>query len=334
MSQNKYYEDEDDLDDLDDYLDEFQDEILNKPYNEIEAEANSNVNDFNDDISSNSINENQLDNNQTDDQIQDQLKDVLNELSKESPEARQQFEHLLKEVNNIHEREQNSQLHNTNNDNNLDNNTPSNFQNTISDTLNRLKNSGAKVDESIKDEQSPDQLLLDLLTQLNLSETNEGKNDVNNNDNNDNNENNDNNNKGNDDLDLGNLLTDMLDQLVSKSILYDPLKDLSLKYPTWLTDNKDKISNDEFIKYELQYSIISDIVSKFEEDSYKDNSISHKQYISIKLEEMEAAGEPPKELAGDLSKTGIPGFQFNSSDTKDIFPKDLEKGLEENCNPQ
>lgn len=270
---------EDDLDDLDDYLDEFQDEILSKPAEELAKEAEEMKGEEEEELN--------------EDELAGQLESVLKELGEESPEAKAQLEALMKNFaefeNQVDVKKQEP--------------TPTNLKDTISSTLNRLKESGNKVDQSIKDEQ-PDQLLENLLGQLDLGE---------------------------DGFDIGNLLGELLDQLASKAVLYEPLKDLSVKYPKWIEENKDSVTEEELIRYNKQSDIVQSIVSKFEEESYSD--ASDKEFISAKLEEMQNSGNPPNDLMGDLSKTGLPGFQFDGEDMPDDIGKDLEKDLE-SCQQQ
>jgi vacuolar-type H+-ATPase subunit I/STV1 len=291
---------EDDLDDLDDYLDEFQDEILSKPAEELAKEANQSKTEGNKDskppLPSSDTNEEEL---------SSQLESVLKELEGDSPEAKAQFESLLKNVTEFETQAKDND--------NKEEKIPTNLKDTISSTLNRLKESGSKVDQSIKDEE-PDQLLENLLKQLNLGD---GQGDL-----------------GSDDFNIGDLLGDLLDQLASKAIIYEPLKDLRAKYPKWINENKEKTPDEDLKRYTLQSEIVESIVAKFEEESYSDQSKPHRAFISQKLEEMQNSGNPPPDLTDDLSKTGLPGFQFDGDDLPEDLGKDIEKDLEENCQQQ
>ncbi|CCH46136.1 Peroxisomal biogenesis factor 19 [Wickerhamomyces ciferrii] len=286
-------EDLDDLDDLDDYLDDFADDILSKPPGH---DLESHNQDSKDQEKDTTIDGEPLSNSD-----KQQIEDLLKQLESESPEARQQLDALLKDVSTLNgpsDVKPNEQLQKDSNDKDL--------KDTISSTLNRLKSSGAKVDESIKSEE-PDQFLNDLFNQLNLD--GEG-------------------NPGEDgDFDITKLLGDMLEQLASKEILYDPLKDLSSKYPKWIEENKNKITKEKLERYTKQSDIVKSIVDKFDEESYSDSSKPHKEFISTKLEEMQNSGNPPEDLVGDFNKTGLPGLNFGNDD----LPDNLDKELEQNC---
>lgn len=189
----------------------------------------------------------------------------------------------------------------------LNNNENKNFEDIVSDTMHRLKTSGKDVDKQIHEEQSGDPVS-ELLRQLGGLST--------------------------DDVDesngeIGDVLLEMLNQLTSKSVLYEPLKDLHTKFPKWLQENKGKISESEFLKYEQQYSIVNDIVSKFEDTKYDTGKDS--EYINEKLEKLQDLGMPPQEIMNsDLG--GLPGFSNNF--TNDEIPDDVEKQLEESCKQQ
>lgn len=294
LSKNNSVEvDEDDLDDLDDYLDDFADDILSKPPGyDLEKEKNTAASEPSE---AETLKETTRPEKGASEE--DQLADLLKQLEKDSPEAKQQFESLLKDMTTLTEK--------TPETSNGDIEQDANLKDTISSTLNRLKQSGAKVDQSIKDEQ-PDKLLAELLNQMNLDGDGSGE---------------------GGDFDITKLLADMLDQLASKDILYDPLKDLSTKYPEWIEQNKSKLSLEELERYTKQSVIVKSIVDKFEEESYSDSSKPHREFVSQKLEEMQNSGNPPDDLVGDFSKTGLPGFNFDSDD----IPDNLDKELEQNC---
>lgn len=42
--------------------------------------------------------------------------------------------------------------------------------------------------------------------------------------------------------DMSGLLESMMQQLLSKEVLYQPLSEMGAKYPTWLEANKDSLS--------------------------------------------------------------------------------------------
>jgi peroxin-19 len=105
------------------------------------------------------------------------------------------------------------------------------------------------------------------------------------------------------DGDISKALMDSMGVLMSKSVLYEPLKDITLKYPDLLAKNKDTVSTEEYERYQKQYSIVQEIVDRFESDDYDDKK--DKEFISEKLDEMEATGNPPDELLGEFNNVNF-----------------------------
>ena len=70
---------------------------------------------------------------------------------------------------------------------------------------------------------------------------------------------------------LDSMLTNVMDQIVSKDLLYDPLKDLSSKYPEYLKTAKDTLSKEEYSRFEKQEIIINQILHLYDtqDDSTK-----------------------------------------------------------------
>ena len=54
---------------------------------------------------------------------------------------------------------------------------------------------------------------------------------------------------------MGNVVDGMMKQLLSKEFMYEPMKDISERFPKWLAQNKDKLSSDDYEKW-VNLSII------------------------------------------------------------------------------
>lgn len=279
---------EDDLDDLDDLLDDFNVEILNKP-------PGSTITDSKDkpEVKGNEPINDELNN----------LQDLIKDLDIQDPETKDQFEQLLKNL----QQEGSSE---TSKD-------PKDFDNIVKDTMERLKSSGKNIDEQIKNDQSatnPEDMLTQLLSGLGGGEG------------------------GN--LDMSKLLVDMLEQLSSKEVLYEPIKDLNTKFPEYLKEKKGSIPETEHANYTKQYEITEEIIKLFESPTYNDDDKEQREKVNGLLESLQELGQPPSDLVGDASD--FPGFgglgglgaggDMNFSD-KDL-PKDFEKELEEGCQQQ
>lgn len=282
--------DEENDDDLDDLLDEFDEPKVAKPAAS-ESDANTaetkkaTADPLNDEFTHN-------------------IEELIKDLNIEDPEAKLQFEELVKQFEDTHRDEAKRAT------------DPQNFDNVMKDTMERLKKSGDNIDEQLKNDPAganPEDMLTQLLAGLGNGAGGDG------------------------DFDMTKLLADMLEQLSSKEVLYEPIKDLNDKFPEYLKDNKGKISDEEHEKYTKQYEVTNQILAVFEAPDFDSENLEKREQVNSLLELLQELGNPPTELVGD--EKDFPGFgglggpggddglDFNSKD----LPNDLEKQLEEGC---
>ncbi|GAA6005829.1 hypothetical protein JCM11491_004025 [Sporobolomyces phaffii] len=122
---------------------------------------------------------------------------------------------------------------------------------------------------------------------------------------------------------LQGMLDEMMKQLMSREMLYEPLKELSEKYPAYLTSARSTLPPADLERYEKQHSIVVSIVSKFEEpgadkplddqtDAEKERSTERTEEVVDLVAKMNECGAPPKEIMGemppgmDLGPDGVP----------------------------
>lgn len=295
--------DDDDLDDLDDLLDDFAEDVLNKPPGSAKAvtENQSVVGDAEQGATS------------TDKPINDEFKtrieDLIKDLNIEDPETKDQFEKLVKEFEDDHQKEAAEAMNN-----------PQQFDDVMKDAMDRLKKSGQNIDEQLKNDPSggnPEDMLTQLLAGLGGAGGAAGG-----------------------DFDMSKLLVDMLEQLSSKEVLYEPIKDLNSKFPEFLSEKKGVIADDQHATYTKQYEITTDILAIFEAPGYTDNDKQKRDKVNTLLESLQELGQPPSELVGDASD--FPGFggagglggagsglDFSDKDLPPDFGKDLEEGCKQ-----
>ena len=53
-------------------------------------------------------------------------------------------------------------------------------------------------------------------------------------------------------------------QLMAKSILYEPLKELRDKYVPWLEQNQPKLETSEYLRYTKQYRLLQEIIQVYD----------------------------------------------------------------------
>ena len=106
------------------------------------------------------------------------------------------------------------------------------------------------------------------------------------------------------------MMEGMMQSLLSKELLYTPMKDIAEKFPDWLADNRNKISEEEFIKYNKQFELTKKICILYEEEKDSDTSEKKKKRfdkVMALMQEMQNLGHPPKELVGESPSPTDPG---------------------------
>lgn len=332
-------EDEDELDDLDDLLDDFADEVLSKPPGEassstettqpkVESVSEDDENAKTKGPAKDSIPEGsglkdidvekalpELDNDFAK-TLNLGMDEILGEMEND-PEAKKAFEALLSgmaqntgtdggDLNKSNSGQQKNSSSSAGNKAGADQEPAQNFQETISKTMNRLKESGKEMDDQQGSNQQAGGMEQDFMAKM-MKELE---------------------NASGENVDMSNLLDEMLEELSSKEILYEPMKEMHDKYPEWLRKNENNISKDELERFKKQQQIVDEICAKFEDPNYSDDDEACRKYISERMELMQKSGAPPNELMGDLTSGSIPGMDFGEGGMPKL-PDELE-----NCNVQ
>jgi len=109
---------------------------------------------------------------------------------------------------------------------------------------------------------------------------------------------------GDSEEDFSKMLLNMMEQLTNKDILYEPMRELAEKYPSWLErqEREGTLNEDEMNRYREQYAYVRNIVKRFEDPTYRDSSTTDREYIVENMQKMQAAGSPPAELMGGMSE--------------------------------
>jgi len=114
------------------------------------------------------------------------------------------------------------------------------------------------------------------------------------------------------------MMEGMMQSLMSRELLYPPMRDIADKFPGWLADNRNKIDSDLYNKYNKQFDLTKQICFLFEAESETETETRRKENfekVMNLMQEMQSLGHPPKELTGDTS----PNIQFDA-DGNPIFP--------------
>ncbi|KAK7202827.1 Pex19 protein family-domain-containing protein [Myxozyma melibiosi] len=107
------------------------------------------------------------------------------------------------------------------------------------------------------------------------------------------------------DEDLTQMLSGMMEQLTSKEILYEPMKELDDKYSDWLASNRGTLDAEEAKRFEAQRVVVREIVVRFEKESYSDEDPDDRRYIAEKMQLMQESGSPPADIMGEMGPAGM-----------------------------
>ncbi len=87
------------------------------------------------------------------------------------------------------------------------------------------------------------------------------------------------------------VLLGMMEQLTNKEILYEPMKELSTKYPAWFEENttgakKGTLSKEDLDRYREQQRLVGEIVGRFEKKGYSDDNAADREYIVERMQQV------------------------------------------------
>ncbi|GAB7348077.1 hypothetical protein MBLNU459_g6107t1 [Dothideomycetes sp. NU459] len=281
--------DEDDLSDLDDMLDEFSSAKIADEKKSSSAAAGAPAASGPPQPDSHSIPTNEDDFAK---QLQEGMASLLGQLDSD-PDMQKQFESMMKELGAAAAAEEGTSVETTSDaaskptpqaeqpkPSSSKKSADETFQDTIRKTMERMQNSGETASAKAASS-SEDDMLAQMLKEME-SGSFPGM-------------------DGGNEEDFNKMLMGMMEQLTNKEILYDPMKELHDKFPTWLRENRDKTPSADLARYEQQQKVVSEIVARFERKEYSDDNKDDREYIVERMQQMQAAGSPPPDLVGDMS---------------------------------
>ncbi|GJE99453.1 Pex19 domain-containing protein [Phanerochaete sordida] len=115
-------------------------------------------------------------------------------------------------------------------------------------------------------------------------------------------------NGGESEEELQGMLETMMTQLMSKDVLYEPLKELHDKFPAYLKDNDATLKSEDKHRYEAQQRIVTEIVAIFEDPTYTPEDQEKGIKIVGLMNAMQNHGSPPPEIMGPLP----PGLELGA----------------------
>ncbi|CAH8259170.1 unnamed protein product [Arabidopsis lyrata] len=112
--------------------------------------------------------------------------------------------------------------------------------------------------------------------------------------------------------DLESIVETMMQQLLSKDILHEPMKELGARYPKWLKENEASLTKEDYKRYSQQYKLIEELNAVYE------NEPNNSSKIMEIMQKMQECGQPPSDIVKEID----PGFDFAS--LGQISPEMLE----------
>ena len=85
----------------------------------------------------------------------------------------------------------------------------------------------------------------------------------------------------------------------SQSEFFEFSLEIANIYPSWLEENKETLSDEDYSRFEKQFIIISEVCRDFEdetESSTEDDKQKRFERVLVHMQKMHELGQPPKEL--------------------------------------
>ncbi|PVU96992.1 hypothetical protein BB561_000823 [Smittium simulii] len=118
------------------------------------------------------------------------------------------------------------------------------------------------------------------------------------------------------DKELEEMLQQVMKEMSSKDILYEPMSKLLVEYPKFFESKGKSISSADMDRYQKQYQNISKLVQLFDQADHE--SESAKAEIAQLLQNTQELGEPPNEILESIS----PDFTQPNSDLPPNFDQE------------
>ncbi|KAE8727775.1 Peroxisome bioproteinsis protein 19-1 [Hibiscus syriacus] len=117
--------------------------------------------------------------------------------------------------------------------------------------------------------------------------------------------------------DMESIVETMMQQLLSKEILHEPMKEIGERYPQWLEENKANLSKEDYERYSHQYELIKELNGVY------DNDTNNFTRIVDLMQKMQECGQPPNDIVQELAP------EFDLSSLGQLSPEMLNS--QQNC---
>uniref|UniRef100_D8QJR5 Pex19-domain-containing protein n=1 Tax=Schizophyllum commune (strain H4-8 / FGSC 9210) TaxID=578458 RepID=D8QJR5_SCHCM len=112
---------------------------------------------------------------------------------------------------------------------------------------------------------------------------------------------------GDEEKELTGFLESMMSSLMSKEVLYEPMKELEEKMPAYLENPSEPLQAGDKERYQSQLICVRKIIATFDEPGYSDEDPARSKKIVDLMSEMQDYGPPPSAIIGQMP-AGFPGM--------------------------
>mmetsp|Transcript_34776 Transcript_34776/g.44359 ORF Transcript_34776/g.44359 Transcript_34776/m.44359 type:complete len:290 (-) Transcript_34776:23-892(-) len=109
--------------------------------------------------------------------------------------------------------------------------------------------------------------------------------------------------------DYNEVIENMMQQLLAKELMYEPVKSITERFPKWLAENKEYLNDSDYERFGKQYQCFQRIRALYETEP--DNF----DRLTELMQDMQEYGQVPSEIIKELA----PGLEFND-DGMPIMP--------------
>lgn len=110
-----------------------------------------------------------------------------------------------------------------------------------------------------------------------------------------------------DNVDPDAFMEGMMEQLLSKELMYEPMKQVTDKFPAWLQQHKATLSLEEWEQRHTQYKVFQELVQVYESDSGDGNNNKTERLMEL-MQQVQEYGQPPAEIIQEIA----PGLQLDN----------------------
>ncbi|KAF1874481.1 hypothetical protein Lal_00029908 [Lupinus albus] len=117
--------------------------------------------------------------------------------------------------------------------------------------------------------------------------------------------------------DMESIVETMMQQLLSKEILHEPMKEIGERYPQWLEEHKATLSKEDYERYSHQHELIKNLNEVYEKEPG-----DFKKIVEL-MHKMQECGQPPNDIVKELAP------DFDLASLGQLSPEMLES--QTNC---